>query len=152
MAENNVYSGMYNFKGIMDQFYNYKPGKDDELGRAIKQSMGANMIQAAFDKDMTKEMAEYNNALGKSNMRTAANLELRNNSSMMEQEFNYGLQSMGAQFEFQNQFANAQHDRDLGIIGATGEQQRLNIAATGHENRLSQIVGGEQDRLTDTNH
>lgn len=150
-GDNSVYGGMYNFKGIMDQFYNYEPGEDDELGRAMKQSMAANMIQSTFDKDMTKEMASFNNALGQSNMQAAANLELRNNSSMMQQEFNYGMQSMGAQFEFQNKFANSQHDRDLGIIGATGEQQRMNIAATGHQNRLTRITDGEQNRLTDTN-
>ena len=40
--------------------------KNDELGRAMKQSMAANMIQASFDKDMTKEMASFNNALGQS--------------------------------------------------------------------------------------
>ena len=32
MAENNnVYGGMYNFKGIMDKFYGYEPGDEDEL-------------------------------------------------------------------------------------------------------------------------
>ena len=31
-GDNSVYGGMYNFKGIMDQFYNYEPGENDELG------------------------------------------------------------------------------------------------------------------------
>ena len=39
------------------------------------------------------------------------------------------MASMAAQFEHQNNFANAQHDRDIGMLGATGEQERKNIAA-----------------------
>ena len=155
MAEKNnnapSWPGMYNFQSIMEQFYNYKPGEDDELGNAVKNSFASNMIQSAFDKDMSKEMGEFQNALGQSNMQLAANLELQNNSAMMQQEFNYGLQSMGAQFEYQNEFANAQHDRDLGIIGATGEQERLGIKEKGDQDRLTTITTGEQQRLTDTN-
>ena len=33
----------------------------------------------------------------------------------MEQEFNYGMSSMGAQLDYQNDYANAQYDRDIGI-------------------------------------
>ena len=66
--ENPTYAGMFNFQGIMDQFYNYKPGEEDELGNAIKQTFASNMIQSAFDKEMAKEMGEYQNALGQSNM------------------------------------------------------------------------------------
>ena len=118
-SQGNPWAGMYNFQGIMDSFYNYKPGSDDELGNAIKNSFASNMVQSMFDKDMAKEMGEYQNALGQSNMQVAADLELRNNSAMMAQEFNYGMQSMGAQFDYQNEFANAQFDRDIGMLGAT---------------------------------
>ena len=119
-----TYAGMFNFQGIMDQFYNYKPGSNDELGNAIKQTFASNMIQSAFDKEMAKEMGEYQNALGQSNMQLAAQLELANNSSMMQQEFNYGMQSMGAQFDYQNEFANAQFDRDTAMLAAQGEETR----------------------------
>ena len=57
-------------------------------------------------------------------MTHAANLEQRNNASMMEQQFNYGMHQMGAQFDYQNQYANAQYDRDIGMQAATGEQTK----------------------------
>ena len=64
-------------------------------------------------------MGAFQNALGQSNMQEGCQtLELANNSSMMQQEFNYGMQSMGAQFDFQNQFANAQNDRDIAMLAA----------------------------------
>ena len=37
---------------------------------------------------------------------------------MMGKEFEYGLASMGAQFDFQNEFANSQYDRDIAMLGA----------------------------------
>ena len=46
------------------------------------------------------------------------------------------MQSMEAQFQYKNEFANAQHDRDLGMVSATGEQDRLNISAQGQQDRL----------------
>ena len=30
------------------------------------------------------------------------------------------MQSMDSQFQYKNEFANAQHDRDLGMVAATG--------------------------------
>jgi hypothetical protein len=145
------YPGMYNFQGIMDSFYEYKPDKDDEIGNSIKNTFASNMIQSAFDKDMAKEMGSFQNALGQSNMQEAARLELLNNSSMMQQEFNYGMQSMGAQFDFQNEFANSQYDRDIGMIAAQGEDARKSTDNAAYNNRLQTITQREQDRLTDTN-
>ena len=149
--QNQTYPGMFNFQGIMDSFYGYKPSSDDEIGNSIKNTFASNMIQSAFDKEMAKEMGEFQNALGQSNMKMAADLELANNSSMMQQEFNYGMQSMGAQFDFQNQFANAQFDRDIGMIAAQGEDARKSMDNQAYNNRLQTITQREQDRLTDTN-
>ena len=143
--------GMFNFQDVMDKFYNYEPGEDDEVGRSIKNTFQSNMIQSAFDKEMSKEMGEFQNALGQSNMQMAANLELANNSSMMQQEFNYGMQSMGAQFDFQNEFANAQYDRDVGMLAATGEDTRKTMDNQGYNQRLQTVTEGEQARLSDTN-
>ena len=158
MADNNKdknkdqsYPGYFNFQGIMDSFYSYKPAADDVEGNAQKNTFAANMIQSAFDKEMSKEMGEFQNALGQSNMKMAADLELANNSSMMQQEFNYGMQSMGAQFDFQNQFANAQNDRDVAMLAATGEDTRKTQDNQAYNARLQEITQQEQSRLTDTN-
>ena len=59
------------------------------------------------------------------------------------------MASMGAQFDYQNKFANAQFDRDIGMLGATGEQERKNIAASRTARIvLNTITDGEQSRLT----
>jgi hypothetical protein len=139
--------GMFNFQGIMNQFYGYNPGKDDSEGRAIKNNFSANMIQSGFDAQMAKDMAQQQSAIAQSNMTHAADLEARNTSSNMQQEFNYGMQSMGAQFEYQDKFANNQFDRDLGTLSATGEQERLGIGAKGAQDRLTTVTQGEQQRL-----
>ena len=80
MAEDkkDVYPGMFNLQGIMDAFYQYKPGPDDETGAAIKNTFASNMIQSAFDQQMAMQMAEFQAGIGTTNMETAANLELRN--------------------------------------------------------------------------
>ena len=139
--------GMFNFQGVMDTFYGYQPGKDDSEGRAQKNSFMANMIQSGFDQQLAKGMAQQQSQIAQSNMTLAADLEQRNTSSNMQQEFNYGMQSMGAQYEFQNQFAENQSKRDQAMVGKVGQETRLNIGAQGTEDRLTTVTQGEQTRL-----
>jgi hypothetical protein len=139
--------GMFNFQGVMNKFYGYQPKKDDSEGRAIKNSFMANMIQSGFDAQMAKDMAQQQSQIAQSNMTLAADLEARNTASNMKQEFNYGMQSMGAQYEYQNKFANNQYKRDLGTMAAAGGIERQNIGARGAQDRLTSVVQGEQDRL-----
>ena len=138
--------GMFNFQGVMNKFYGYQPKKDDSEGRAIKNSFMANMIQSGFDAQMAKDMAQQQSQIAQSNMTLAADLEARNTASNMKQEFNYGMQSMGAQYEYQNKFANNQYKRDLGTMAAAGGIERQNIGAKGAQERLTEVVKGEQTR------
>lgn len=105
--------GMFNFQGIMDDFYGYKPGADDSEGRAQKNSFQANMVQSGFDANLAKDMAYAQSGIAKGNMTHAADLELRNKTALMNDEFNKGMMSMGGQFEFQNRFAEDQNVRDI---------------------------------------
>ena len=127
--------GMFDFQSVMDQFYAFNPGDEDSEATAIKRNFQANMIQSGFDSQLAKDMAQQQSSIAQSNMTHAADLEARNTSSNMEQEFNYGMQSMGAQFDYQDKFANNQYDRDLGTLAATGEQERANISTTGEQGR-----------------
>ena len=142
-----IAGGMFDFQNIMNDFYDYKPKKDDDEGRMFKNTFQANMIQSAFDAEMAKGLGQYNSALAQDNMTQQANLELRNQQANMQEEFNYGMQSMDAQFNYQNDFADNQVERDTAFLSATGEQQRKNIGAQGTEDRLGEITKGEQDRL-----
>ena len=83
--------GMFNFQGIMDQFYGYQPGKDDSEGRAQKNSFQANMIQSGFDANLAKDMAYAQSGIAKDNMTHAADLELRNKTALMNDEYNKGM-------------------------------------------------------------
>ena len=149
MAENNgadFYNGMFNLAGVMEEFYKYTPNSDDEIGNAIKNTFASNMIQSAMDQQMAMQMAEFQAGIGTQNMQTAANLELNNNSKLMTQEFEQGMQTMGAQFELQNTYANSQYERDIGMLGATGEQTRKNQDNEAFNLRQNAIVEGEQQR------
>ena len=120
-SQASIDQGMFGFQEVMDDFYNYKPGEDDSEGRAIKNNFQANLIQSGFDAALSKDMAYQQQEIGQENMNLAANLELRNTNANMKEEFNYGMQSMGAQYGYQDKFANNQYDRDLGTLAATGE-------------------------------
>jgi len=97
----------------MDQFYNWKPDGDDDAGQAMKNSFMTNMIQSGFDANVAKDMAYAQSGIAKGNMTHAADLELRNKTALMNDEFNKGMMSMGGQFEFQNRFAEDQNVRDI---------------------------------------
>ena len=58
-SQDQVFGGMFNLKGVMDAFYQYKPGPEDETGAAIKNTFASNMIQSAFDQQMAMQMAEF---------------------------------------------------------------------------------------------
>lgn len=149
MAENNeadFYEGMFNLSGVMEGFYNYQPNSKDEIGNAIKNTFASNMIQSAMDQQMAMQMAQFQAGIGTQNMQTAANLELNNNSRLMTQDFEQGMQTMGAQFDYQNTYANAQFDRDIGMLGATGEQTRKTQDNESFNRRSEAIVAGEQQR------
>ena len=105
--------GMFNFQGIMDDFYGYSPGEDDSEGRSQKNAFQANMVQSGFDASLAKDMAYAQSGIAKGNMTHAADLELRNKGALMNDEFNKGMLNMGGQFEFQNRFAEDQNVRDI---------------------------------------
>ena len=147
MASNKTYGGMFNFSQIMDDFYSSSPDNDE--GRMQKNAFQGNFIQTGLDAQVSQQLGQFNAGLAQSNMTHAADLELRNQSALMKDEFNYGMQAMDAQFGYKNEFADAQHGRDLGMVGAMGEQDRLNMDNQGQQDRLTTITTGEQTRLTD---
>ena len=134
-AKGSIDQGMFDFQKVMDSFYKFNPTDEDSEATAIKRNFQANMVQSGFDSQLAKDMAQQQSSIAQSNMTHAADLEARNTSSNMEQEINYGMQSMGAQFDFQDKFANNQYDRDLGTLAATGEQERANISTQGEQGR-----------------
>ena len=94
-------NGQFDFNTVMNEFYNFEPDEDDSEGRAIKRNFQANMVQSGFDAALSEGMAQTQSQIAQQNMIVAADLEQRNTAANMAQEFNYGQQSMAAQFELQ---------------------------------------------------
>ncbi len=140
--------GSFDFKKIMDSFYNYKPKEDGDATDMQKQAYQGNMVQSILDSQLAQQLGQYNAGLAQDNMTHQADLEQRNQTGLMAEEFNYGMAGMDAQFKYGEQGAQNQHERDIGMLSATGEEQRLNLSAQGDQDRLGEIVKGEQDRMT----
>lgn len=146
MAENTDKEGFYG--GMMNDFFNFEVEEGDEAGRMMKQSFQGNAAQSVLDMKLAKNLGQFNAGIAKGNMTHQADLEQRNRSATMADEFMYGMNTMDAQFKYGEKGAANQHERDLGMLSATGEQQRLNIGASGHQDRLTRITDGEQTRMT----
>jgi hypothetical protein len=138
--------GLFNFQQIMDDYHKMDPAEQDSEGRSYKLATAADMTSKAFDSQLAESMAQTQAALGKDMMTQQADLAMRNEGEARKQEFGYGMQSMGAQFDYQNTYANAQNSRDLGMLAATGQQDRMNIKESSNQSRLGDIVKGEQSR------
>ena len=119
MAKGNT--GMFNFNSIMEQFYNWKPDKraeDDVAGQQLKNTFQGDFIQTVLNNQMAKDLAYTNAEVATGQMKTAAQLELANQSQIMKDEFDYGMQKMGAEYDYQSKFATDEANRELNKMGA----------------------------------
>ena len=148
-GNNSFEPGIFNFGQIMEDFYTQDIAEDDTLGQMQKSAFQGNLVQTAFDSQLASALADQNSALAQENMTVQANLEKINSLDLMQAEFGYNELSKESNFEYENSFANSQYDRDIGMLTATGEQQRDNIKEQSNQDRLTNIVQGEQERLTD---
>ena len=148
-GNNSFEPGIFNFGQIMEDFYTQDIAEDDTLGQMQKSAFQGNLVQTAFDSQLASALADQNSALAQENMTVQANLEKINSLDLMQAEFGYNELSKESNFEYENSFANSQYDRDVGMLTATGEQQRDNIREQSNQDRLTDIVQGEQQRLTD---
>ena len=126
----------YNANQMLNDFYSYKPAADDTLGQMQKNAYQGNFVQSMVDTQNAMTLGKYNQGLAQGNMTHQADLEQRNQAALMKDEFTYGMESMATQAKIQNNAANQQHTRDLGMTAAQGEQQRKNVAAQGQQDRL----------------
>ncbi len=142
-----VSKGIFNLQGMMDDFYGFNVKEQDAEGRAIKRTFQANMVQSAFDTQMAKDMAFANQEIASSAMNQAADLEMRNQAQVMKDEFDYGMQKMGAEFDYQNRFATDEATRQTYLMSHAGNIQQNQTSLEGEENRMGMVTTGEQERL-----
>jgi hypothetical protein len=141
-TEGSYGSGLFNFQDIMKKFYEWSPSEDDVAGQQLKNTFQGDFIQTVLNNQMSKDLAYTNAEIATGQMTTAAALELANQTQVMKDEFTYGMEKMGAEYDYQTKFASDASKIKMNemALGADltknqtlleGDQNRLNIAAQG---------------------
>ena len=140
--------GLFNFQDVMKQFYEWEPskGKDDNdmSGIQMKRTFQGNMLQSVLDNQMAKDLAYTNQEIATGAMTTAAQLELANQSAIMGDEFTYGMQKMGAEYDMQSRFATDEANRELNRMGAGADLQQNQTKLEGAQNQLNIEAHGRE--------
>ena len=92
-------TGSFDFRKIMDSFYNYKPQEAGDATDMQKQAYQGHMVQSILDSQLAQQLGQYNAGLAQDNMTHQADLEQRNQSGLMAAEYAYGMSGMDAQFQ-----------------------------------------------------
>ena len=138
---------MFGFQNVMKDYYGYKSSESDDTGRASKRTFQSNMIQSAFDSQLSMMQAEQAQQYDLDTRQATADLELSNQKALMADTFNYGMQKMAKEFEYQSQFAGQMHGYDLEKMDKAGLIKQDQTKLEGVENRLSLGEQGRQSRL-----
>jgi hypothetical protein len=140
--------GLFNFQGIMDDFYGYSPDKDDDEGRALKRGFQADMVKKAADQQFAMAQAAQSQQFGLDAMQLDADLTQRNARQLNQDAFTYGMQEMGAKFDYESRMAVDDAGRALNQMASAGDIQQNQTRLEGKENRLTLETSGGQDRET----
>lgn len=129
-----IQQGMYNFSGMMDEFF--KPASKEDTARSgLQTGLVADFIGKFGDSAFSKDMANYQSRLYKDNSKFGADLQYDFDSKTRADEFGYGMRSMDKQFNLQDEFQNRQFGRNIGMEQAQGEQRRKDLKETGAQAR-----------------
>jgi hypothetical protein len=144
LAPGGVGQGMFNFQGIMNDFYNYDTTDNEDMA-SMKMAFQGNVVQSAFDAEQAKGLALANQTIASGAMNQAANLEQRNMAQVMKDEFVYGMQKMGSEYDFQSRFAVDEANRNLNQMASAGDITQRQTKLEGIENRLNLDAQGRND-------
>ena len=121
--------------------------KDNDRINDLQTAIYGDQVGKNFDMARSEQQADFASGLYKDNALFGANLELRNNRELTADQFAYTQRDKDKTFELTDEFQNREYGRNIGTMGAAGQQNRMNIAAQGNSNDKSTIVQGEQNRL-----
>ena len=143
-------AGLFNFNQLMKDFYNYKPKSNDDTGRAIKQGFQADMVKKFADNQLAQSTAAQDQGFQMDATKQLADLELRNQTQLQKDTFDYGMQEMGARFDYESRMAVEDANRELNRMGMAGDIQQGQTKLEGKETRQTQEeglrIGGEEQR------
>lgn len=148
---NPLVGGIFNFQGLLNDFYNWEPDGKDEAGRQQKRTFQANMIDKVANNELAIAMARENQSIATGAMKDAAALELANQKEIMADESAYGLAKMGAEYDYQSQFAKDEANRQNINDALRADLQKNQTRLEGQENRLNIESQGREERKTDSN-
>ena len=145
MAETGTNTGLFNFQSIMKQFYDWKPAEDDTAGQALKNTFLADNVQTVLNNQMAKDLAYTNAEIADGQMSSAAKLELANTRIVRKDDHDYGMQKMGAEYDFQSKFAVDEANRALNAEAQKGDIAQNQTKLEGKENRLNIAAQGREE-------
>ena len=144
-TDESVNTGLFNFQSIMEKFYSWEPGEDDTAGQALKNTFMADNVQTVLNNQMAKDLAYTNAEIATGQMTDAAKLELANTSLIMKDEFDYGMQKMGSEYDYQSKFAVDEANRGLNAAAQAGDIAQGQTKLEGEENRLNIQAQGREE-------
>lgn len=147
-----VDKGLFNFNDLMADFYGYKPDEDDDEGRVIKRGFQADMIKKYADSQIAMAQAAQDQSFQMDATKQLADLELRNQTQVQKDMFDYGMQEMGARYDFESRMAVDDAARELNRMASAGDitqnQTRLEGAETRETQKEGLQIGGAEQRAT----
>ena len=145
-------AGLVNFQEVMKDFYGYKPDKDDEEGRVIKRGFQADLVKKFADSQLAMAQAAQDQSFQMDATKQLADLELRNQTQVQKDMFDYGMQEMGARYDFESRMAVDDAARELNRMATAGNITQNQTRLEGSETRTTQKeglqIGGQEQRQT----
>ena len=131
-------AGLVNFQEVMKDFYGYKPDKDDDEGRAIKRGFQADLVKKFADSQLAMAQAAQDQSFQMDATKQLADLELRNQTQVQKDMFDYGMQEMGARYDFESRMAVDDAARELNRMATAGNITQNQTRLEGAETRTTQ--------------
>ena len=144
---NQMYRGIGVGYDMMRDLFSNGGTEDDDGRRAMRDAFQFDMASKFMNTQLGMAQSEFNLAQNKEGMAYANMLDRQTMQESRNHIFGLNMQTMDKQFELNNEYADRDFSRNLGMLAATGEQTRKNYAAEGQQQRLGTIVAGEQQRL-----
>lgn len=110
--------GNFNYQEIMNNFYSWKPAKDDKAGTAMKNTFAVNFLQSGIDSLIASSAAHRDAKITTRMMQTQADLERATAGKLMEKEFAYRQKDKASTYDLENRFDQKSFERQQ-IAAAT---------------------------------
>ena len=135
------------FGDIISDLFSNPGAKGDDGYKGMRDAFQFSIADKYFNSMLANYQSELNLGQQKDLMGFTNQLDRQTMQEARNHIFGLNMQTMDKQFELNDEFANRDHTRNLGMLGAMGEQTRKNYAAEGQQQRLGMITAGEQQRL-----